>query len=64
MMSVEEIKNALHDRRPGIVANATGLHYNTIRDIRDGRCADPKHQTVKILSAYLQGTLKPEDVKF
>lgn len=55
MMTVEEIRESLKDRRIGMVAQVTGLHYNTIKDIRDGVSVDPKHTTVRLLSGYLEG---------
>jgi len=60
MLSVTEIRNALQDRRLGIVAKATGLHYNTLRDIRDGTATDPRSSTVTVLSDYLEGRLNTE----
>ena len=55
MMTVEQIKAALQDRRLSVVSKATSTHYNTIRDIRDGVTKDPKHATVVALSEYLEG---------
>lgn len=53
MMTVEAIKQALKDRRISLVSKATGLHYNTLRDIRDNPNADPKASTIKAISEYL-----------
>jgi len=55
MMTVEEIRKALKDRRLLVVSEATKTHYNTLRDIRDGVTKDPKHATVVALSEYLEG---------
>lgn len=54
MMTVEQIKSALQDRRLQIVADATGMHYNTLKYIRDGVSTDLKHETVAKLSIYLE----------
>lgn len=54
MLTLEQIQAALHDRRPGRVAEATGLHLNTVLSVRDG-AGDPKYSTLKALSDYLQG---------
>ena len=40
---------------PSKVAKATGLHYNTIRDVRSNPHANPSHSTLKALSDYLEG---------
>ena len=55
MMSLEQIRQALVDRMPGKVAEATGLHYNTIREIRDNPKANPTYKVLKSLSDYLEG---------
>lgn len=55
MLSIEEIKNALQDRRPMIVSEKTGLTIPTITGIRDGRNENPTLDTMKRLSDYLQG---------
>lgn len=53
MMTLEQIKQALRDRRPGIVAEETGLHVNTVRDVRDNPGANPTYKVLKALSDYL-----------
>jgi hypothetical protein len=55
MLEFEWIRKALLDRRPGVVAERTGLHVNTIMRIRDGKEENPKVQTLNILAAYLNG---------
>lgn len=52
MLTIEEISRMLSDRRLGVVSEATGLHYNTIRAIRDGTSKKPSHDTIKALSDY------------
>lgn len=54
MMTVEQVKEALADRRIPLVSEATGLHYNTIKNIRDGITTDPGSSTLKKLSDYLE----------
>ena len=54
MMSLKEIREALKDRIPKRVAEATGLHYNTIRAIRDDLGANPTHNVLQKLSDYLE----------
>lgn len=55
MMTLKCIKYALRDRRPGMVAKATGLHLNTVRDVRDNPNANPTYKVLKALSDYLKG---------
>lgn len=53
-MTLQEVKNALADRRIDIVSKATGLHYNTVRDIRDNPNANPTYRVLVALSEYLE----------
>ena len=53
MLTPSEIRQRLQDRRIDAVAQATGLHYNTIRDIRDNENANPTWRVIKALSDYL-----------
>lgn len=53
MLTLEQIREALRDRRPGLVADATGLHLNTVREVRDNPSANPTYKVLKALSDYL-----------
>ena len=54
-MELAEIQKALQDRRPCIVARATGLHRNIISRVRDNAHAiEPRPETIRKLSAYLE----------
>jgi hypothetical protein len=53
MLTLEQIRAALRDRRLAKVAEATGLHYNTIREIRDNPDANPTYKVIRALSDYL-----------
>ena len=53
LLTIEQIRAKLIDRRVLIVSKATGLHYNTIRLIRDNTDANPTLETMRKLSAYL-----------
>lgn len=55
MLTLDKIRQALKDRRPGMVAKATGLHLNTVRDVRDSKSANPSYKVLKALSDYLTG---------
>jgi hypothetical protein len=39
---------------PVKVAEATGVHYNTIRKVRDDPNANPTHKVLQALSNYLE----------
>jgi len=55
MMTLEQIAEKLQDRRLDIVAQATGIHPNTLRAIRQGRQTNPTYSVLKALSDYLEG---------
>lgn len=55
-MNLEDIKSSLKDKRLAMIAEATGLHYNTLRDIRDNPEANPTYKVLKLLSDYLTNT--------
>jgi len=53
MLTLDEIKQALEDRKLVMVAKATGLHYNTIRAYALGEIQNPSHNAMVKLSEYL-----------
>lgn len=53
-MSIQELRWHLQDRIPKMVTKATGIHYNTIRAIRDNLGGNPTYSTIQKLSAYLR----------
>lgn len=55
MLTLEQIREALKDRRIGKVAVATELRPATIIDIQKGRTQNPSYETIKRLSDYLEG---------
>lgn len=55
MMTLEQIRYELQDRRAAVVARVTGLRVGTVIDIREGRVSNPAYETVKRLSDYLEG---------
>ena len=59
MLTLKEIRSALADRRLDVVAEATGLHPNSIARIRDGKNENPRHETVDALSRYLTQNVRP-----
>ena len=56
MLTLNEIREAMADRKISAVARSTGLHYNVVyRAITDKSC-NPSYETVKALSDYLEGS--------
>ena len=55
MLTLNEIKSALHDRRPAMVAKSTGVSCVTIANIRDGINTNPTLSVMQRLSDYLEG---------
>lgn len=53
MLTLKEIRDSLKDRKLTIVARETGLHYNTIRDLVNGKHDNPSYDTLSALSGYL-----------
>jgi len=60
MMTLDEVRRALADRRLDRVAEATGLHPNTIWAIRVGRNRNPSYATMEALSDYLTAATEHE----
>lgn len=56
MLSLNQIREALQDLRPGRVSEATGVHVNTVMQIRDNPKANPTWRVIKALSDYLEGS--------
>lgn len=54
MLSIQEIRQRLRDRRPSFVSLETGISVATIREIRDGIQTNPKLSTLRKLSYYLE----------
>lgn len=59
LLSLEQIKAALADRRISAVAAATGLHANTLHHIKKGLNVNPSLRTLTILSDYLIRQTQP-----
>lgn len=52
MLTLEDIRKRLEDRRWTLVAEATKLHYNTVRNIATGDNKNPTYEVLKALSDY------------
>lgn len=53
MLSLDEIRKRLADRRLAVVAQAIGLSYVTLLDLRDAQRPNPTLRTMELLSDYL-----------
>lgn len=53
MMTLEQVQNALTDRRLPVVAKETGLSYFTVRRVAKGEDQRVTYETIKRLSDYL-----------
>lgn len=54
-MTLEQIRAALADRKVSVVARATKVHPNTIRNLLKDPAANPTHRVIKALFDYLSG---------
>lgn len=54
MLSKDEIIRLLQDRQPAVVAEACGLHKQTIWRIKVGQADDPSFSTMEKLSQYFE----------
>lgn len=56
MMELDAIRTQLKDRRVAMIAQETGLHFNTIREVRDNADANPTYRVMQALTKYLEST--------
>jgi transcriptional regulator with XRE-family HTH domain len=54
MLSIEEVVMLLQDRAIPVVAERTGIHYNTVLNIKNGTNKNPSYEVIKKLSDYFQ----------
>ena len=54
MLTIEQIRTALQDRRIDVVAVSADVSYSTVRDIRSGANTNPTYETMAKLSDYLE----------
>lgn len=52
MLSLKEIKKGLLAARLSIVSEKTGIHYNTLLNIRDSEDANPTYDILSKLTDY------------
>ena len=54
MLTIEQIRTALQDRRIDVVAVSADVGYSTVRDIRSGANTNPTYEPRSKLSDYLE----------
>lgn len=54
MMTIDEVREKLRDRRLTVVADETGLAYDTVRRVAAGKFVSISYETVERLSEYLE----------
>lgn len=54
MITIEELRNLLADRNIKVVAENTGLHYNTVYNIATGKTKNPSYNIMITLMKYLR----------
>lgn len=55
MLTVEQVIERLKDRKLTVVAERTGLHYQTVLRISKGNFKEVSYSVIKSLSDYLTG---------
>lgn len=55
MYTLEKLRQLLKDRKTGVVAEATGIHPNTISNIKNNPIYNPNYDTYKKLCDYFRG---------
>lgn len=55
MMTIEQIIEALRDRKLTVVAAASGLSYDTVWRVASGNSRAVSYETIRKLSDYIQG---------
>jgi hypothetical protein len=55
MLTVEQVIERLKDRKLTVVAERTGLHYQTVLRISKGNFKEVSYSVIKSLSDYLIG---------
>jgi len=56
MLTLQQIRQQLQDRRLSVVSERTGLHPNTLRDIRNNADCNPSHRVLAALSDYIRSS--------
>jgi len=54
VLTLDEIRAMLLERKLKVIAERTGLAYDTVRRIAYGYAQEPSYSTIKTLSDYLE----------
>lgn len=54
MLSPEQVQEKLKDRIVKVVAENTGLHFNTVYKLKNGTSKSPSYETMETISDYLE----------
>lgn len=57
-MTINELREALYDRRLPIISERTGVSTSTLRNIREGRNTNPTNATMVVLTQYFKEQAK------
>jgi len=55
MYTLEQVRELLSDRVLTVVAKKTGLHYNTVAGVANGRVSNPSYDVIMKLNKYFKG---------
>ena len=55
MLTLDQIVAGLKDRKLNVVAELSGVNYQTVTFIANGKQTNPSYNTLKKLSDYLEG---------
>ena len=55
MLTLDNIRRQLADRKLQVVAYMSGLSYGTVRGVANGTISNPDYKTIVALSKYLEG---------
>lgn len=54
MLTLDQIKARLDDRIMAVVSERTGIHRNTLGNIKSGKIDNPTYYVMRKLSEYLE----------
>lgn len=60
MMTLDQVRDMLKDRKLRLVAQGAGLSYGTVRRVAAGDDKAISYQVVKKLSDYLEGRIQEQ----
>lgn len=55
MLTIEEMRKRLEDRRLDVIAKRTGIPATYLYKFREGAFQNPGHERMRVLSEYLEG---------